>query len=124
MVRLRVIIGAIGRLGCGRGLERRSRIDGAVWELLYSRGRVYCLPDITHRDGSSLRSDTMLVNVGAEAMKERSDHQGPPHGLTRGGHWYFAKVHFMVYWQDYQPKPWTIRALPHPRRTMRNDSRY
>ena len=47
----------------------RRRIDGAHWELLYLKVRVCCLPDITHRDGSSLRSGTMLVDAGAEARQ-------------------------------------------------------
>ena len=58
---------AIDRLGSG--LDRRSRIDGVGWELLYLKVRVCCLSDITHRDGSSLRSGTMLVGVGAKARK-------------------------------------------------------
>lgn len=88
---------AIDGLGCGSRLDRGNRNEGADWELLYLKGKVYCLPDIRHRDGSSVRLGIMLVDVGSGAMKERSDHQGPAHGLTRGGHWCFAKARCMVY---------------------------
>ena len=68
-MRLREGIFATDRLGSGSGLVMRRRIDGAHWELLYLKVRVCCLPDITHRDGSSLRSGTMLVDAGAEARQ-------------------------------------------------------